>query len=326
MFGLNEDIPNFYRQLAKMVDAGLPLLRSLSVIEQQSDSKTKKVATIIRDRIENGSTLYEASAGFPAIFSELDRNLIQASENSGRLHQVLSKIAESKSSWIRLYKQIIAKMIYPLILLHVAAFVKGIVSFFSSNEIQALTEVLQVLLPLYAVLILIISIHKMSVNQPFIRNTSEWLMYHTPILHTVVIKLAIARYTRTLETLMDAGNNLVQSHLMAADTAGNIVISNQLIPAAESIKAGNPLSTALVDCGFFSNMILNMIITGEESGRVVEMLDKVSETTQFEAEQSIERMGKLIPMLIYFFIVCWIISVIFGLAKSAYINPINELL
>lgn len=297
-----------------MIEAGLPLSRCLTVLSKQSGRALGRMADQMRIRIDQGATLTEAAQEHPGVFSPLDINLLRAAEVSGDLGQVLLKMAETQENLSRLKKQFVSKMIYPVILLHAGILIPAGVTWFQRGGGPALAQVLGVLMPLYLVVGLALAAYRWGGRLSGFRIVLDTLFYYTPFLGGVVKKVGVARFARTFEALNGAGVSVLQAFPLAAEATGNHVLEQRIKQAEPALSAGQDLALAIIGTGAFSPMVNNMIATGVESGKLDAMLAKVSETTEFDARVSVDRLGKVIPGLIYAAIVFLIVRQIFQMA------------
>jgi type IV pilus assembly protein PilC len=285
--------------MATMIDAGMPMIRSLDTVAAQTGSpRINRLARELREHLEGGSTFVEAISQFPLIFDEMHINLIAAGEASGRLDRIFIRLADFMDEMHRLKKMFISKMIYPVLLLHAAILIMSAVQLFQKGAAAALAYIVGGLGPIYAVVAVLIIGYKVGRKTSSLRLKLDTALYHIPIAHGIVHNLGLARFTGTLETMYSAGVPMIRAFAMAAESTGNQLMAQRIRRGVPYLEEGRPLSEALVSTQVFSVMTNNMIATGEESGRLDTMLEKVSQNAQHEAEVTLERVGIILPGII----------------------------
>ena len=294
-------VPEFFRQFAVMINAGLPVIRCLEVLSEQFGGRLSRVALRMRERVSSGSTLTEAAQEHRGVFSPLAVNLIRAAEMSGHLDLVLQRLADSQENLSRMKRQFISKMIYPAILLHAGAVIPSVVTLFDKKKGSeaALIEVGQVLVPVYLVIIACFLIYKFSKIVPPARFFFDAVFYHVPIIGGMIRKVGVARFASTFEAMNSAGISVLEAVPMSAEATGNAVMEWKIKRAVPRLHDGEDLAIALAGTRAFSPMVNGMIATGAESGKLDTMLAKVSEHAELDARTSIDRMGTIVPGLIY---------------------------
>ena len=314
----------FYRQLATMLDAGLPIVRSLKTLSGQVRGPLRRIIDELHQRVEKGHGFAESADNYPQLFNSLERNLLHAGEKAGRLEFVLLRMADDREFWHRLRKQIISKLIYPTILLHVAVFIFSIIALVLMGA-GAAVQTLCILIPIYAVVAAVVLVIKYGERIRPLREFFDAFIYYIPVLGNVARKLALARFAKALQTMYEAGISLLEAMPMCAAACGNSVIERQLSIATDILHSGESLTDALTATGAFDAITLSMIATGEESGSVDKMLDKIAEFAELEASTAIERMGTLFPFAIYMLIVLAILLTIVKVV-AGYVNLLNNAL
>jgi type IV pilus assembly protein PilC len=312
----------FYRQLATMLDAGLPIVRALKTLRDQTRGPIKRVVRGLHARVDAGDGLAESAEHYPELFNSLERNLLHAGQMTGRLEYVLLRMAENREFWLRLRKQIISKLIYPCILLHVAVFVFAIIAFVLKGTGAAISA-LGALIPVYLIVTAILLLLKYGERIRPLREFFDSLIYHLPVFGPVARKLALARFARAFQTMYEAGVSVITAMPKCAASCGNSVVESRLEVANELLQRGESLTTALTATGAFDAITLSMIATGEESGSVDTMLGKIAEFAELEASTAIERMGTLFPFMIYMLIVLIILLNILRVV-AGYVNMLNN--
>jgi len=333
----------FTRQLATLVDAGLPLLRGLRVLEKQETNPTLK--TIIADlalAIEGGSTFSESLAQHPKVFNRLFVNMVKAGELGGVLEVVLTRLSEFMEKAQKIKGKVIAAMFYPVAVLVVATailiilMVKVVPSF--KSVFEGMLEGSQ--LPAFTRLVLGISemikdhivytsmgiavcvvIFMLFVRTKFGRHIWDKFKLKMPVIGPVVSKVAISRFTRTLGTLISSGVPILQALTIVKETAGNVVISNAVTSVHESVKEGETITAPLEASGIFTPMVISMVDVGEQTGALPEMLLKIADNYDDEVDNAVAAMTSLLePIMIVF------LAVIVGSIVIAMFLPLIDLM
>jgi len=333
----------FTRQLATLVDAGLPLLRGLRVLEKQETNPTLK--TIIADlalAIEGGSTFSESLAQHPKVFNRLFVNMVKAGELGGVLEVVLTRLSEFMEKAQKIKGKVIAAMFYPVAVLVVATailiilMVKVVPSF--KSVFEGMLEGSQ--LPAFTRLVLGISemikdhivytsmgiavcvvIFMLFVRTKFGRHIWDKFKLKMPVIGPVVSKVAISRFTRTLGTLISSGVPILQALTIVKETAGNVIISNAVTSVHESVKEGETITAPLEASGIFPPMVISMVDVGEQTGALPEMLLKIADNYDDEVDNAVAAMTSLLePIMIVF------LAVIVGSIVIAMFLPLIDLM
>lgn len=313
----------FTRQLATMIDAGVPLLRALQIIQKQEKSAViKRMTGELCEAVEGGSTFAEALAQHPKIFDKLFVNMVKAGEIGGVLQITLGRLAEFVEKAEKIKTKIKGAMIYPVVVLIMAL---GILSFLLIKIVPKFTEIFKDLLggqqlpPLtrFVVSASDIMVHRapivvivlvgfiMAVN--LIGRTKPgryWFdvaKLKMPVIGPLVLRVGISRFTRTLGTLLNSGVQILQALNIVRDTAGNEFIARAVQSVHDSIKEGESVAAPLDQSGVFPTMVVSMIAVGEETGRLPDMLIKIAETYDTEVDAAVEGLTSVIePILIIF--------------------------
>jgi len=314
-----KDLSVFTRQFATMVNAGLPLVQCLDVLGRQLDKPHfKKVVQTVTSDVEGGSTLAEALEKHPKIFSDLFVNMIAAGEAGGILDVILGRLAVFLEKADALQRKVKGAMTYPTIVLTVAGgacifmlmfvipvFAKMFADF--GGVLPAPTRIVMNLsdfLKAYwwalgggaAILTFIFKRYRATVNGKMV---TDRLALRIPILGTVLRKSAVARFTRTLGTLIGSGVPILQGLEITAKTAGNAVIQKAIQDTAVSISQGDTIALPLKESGVFPPMVVQMISIGEQTGALDEMLSKIADFYDDEVDSAVEALTAAIePIMI----------------------------
>ena len=309
----------FSRQLATLIGAGLPLLRSLQILREQIEDKNLKEAVehISRD-VEGGNTLSEALAKHPKIFNRLYVNMIKAGEIGGALETVLDRLAlfQEKAQAVR--SKVKGAMWYPAVVITIALSVVAVIMIFVVPKFATMFEGLGAQLPYLTQLLVDISNNMVKywfvpviiviaiiMFFNFLKRTSygsyliDRALLRMPIFGAIVQKSAIARFSRTFGTLLDTGVPILQTLLIVKDTSGNEVISRAMVDIHSSIRDGDTVSEPMKKFDIFPPLVVHMIAVGEETGALDKMLIKVADAFEREVDDAVDGLAKLIePLLI----------------------------
>ncbi|MFZ0827024.1 MAG: type II secretion system F family protein [Verrucomicrobiia bacterium] len=314
-------LTTFTRQLATLVDSGLPLLRGLRVLEKQErNGALKRILGELALAIEGGSTFSEALAQHPKVFNRLFVNMIKAGELGGVLEVVLKRLAEFSEKAAKIRGKVKAALFYPVAVLIVAV---GILTLLMVMVVPKFKEVfagMGVKMPGFTLFVLAVSdairLHFLQTIGLvaaivvgfllFIRTKIGRLLWDKaklkmPVMGPVISKVAIARFTRTLGTLVSSGVPILQALTIVKETAGNVIISNAISGVHESVKEGETITAPLEASGVFPPMVVSMVDVGEQTGALPEMLLKISDNYDEEVDNAVASMTSLLePIMIVF--------------------------
>jgi len=316
------DLTIFYRQFATMVNAGLTLVSSLDILIEQVENKTlSNVIQTIKSDVEAGSTLADAFAKQPQVFSEINVSMIRAGEIGGVLDEILNKIADLMEKEYALRQKIKSAMAYPTFIAGAAVIMAiflltfvlpQFVGVFAQygGELPALTNLLVVLTKLfnqYWYLFFITFAAIVFAFLAYIRTPNGKLNFDkfklsAPIFGEINRKTAISRFTRILGTLIKSGVPILEALKVSSNAIGNLVISFAVTNAKTKIKEGQSISGPLAASGVFPPMVTQMIMVGEESGELEEMLINVAKFYDEEVDRSVERLTSIIEPVMMVFI------------------------
>ncbi len=339
----NKVLTTFTRQLATLVDAGLPLLRGLRVLEKQERNPTLK--SIIGDlalAIEGGSTFSEALAQHPKVFNRLFVNMVKAGELGGVPEVVLTRLSEFMEKAQKIKGKVIAAMFYPCAVLVVATailiilMVKVVPSFkavfegmLEGAQLPAFTRLVlgisgmvkdNILMTL-AIVVVFVVLFSLFKRTKFGRHVWDKFKLKVPVIGPVVSKVAISRFTRTLGTLVSSGVPILQALTIVKETAGNVIVSNAVNSVHESVKEGETITAPLEASGIFPPMVISMVDVGEQTGALPEMLLKIADNYDDEVDNAVAAMTSLLePIMIVF------LAVIVGSIVIAMFLPLIDLM
>jgi type IV pilus assembly protein PilC len=323
----------FTRQLATLVDAGLPLVRSLEVLgKQERNPLLRKALREIAESIQSGSTFAEALAQHPKIFNKLYVNMAKAGEVGGVLDKVLLRLAEFMEKAQKIKNKVKSAMVYPVVVMVMAV---GILTFLmvfiipkfkeifaellEGQALPALTEFVMgisaaiagmvdlgfmrvpgILLVIAGVLLLI-SIMKLAAKTHAGAYWVDKLKLNMPVFGPLVQKTAIGRFTRTLGTLMSSGVPVLQALNIVRDTAGNEVLARAVSSVHDAVKEGENMAPPIEATKVFPPMVISMVQVGEETGELPEMLLKIADNYDDEVDNAVAGLTSIIePLLIVF--------------------------
>ena len=313
----------FTRQLATLIDSGLPLLRSLNVLaKQERDSVLKNTINKLADSVQGGGTFSEGLAHHPLIFNDLYVNMVKAGELGGVLELVLGRLAEFQEKAAKIKNKVVAAMVYPIIVMTMAIGIMGFLLVFIVPKFEQVFHDMLGDKPLPAITTFVITVSKFVQGNWLIiigvlvaavagyrfanriargRSTIDRFKLRVPLLGDVIRKTAISRFSRTLGTLVTSGVPILQALNITRETAGNMVIARAISQVHESVKEGESIVQPLEASGAFPPMVVSMIDVGEETGQLPEMLLKIADVYDDEVDSSVAAMtAALEPIMIVF--------------------------
>jgi type IV pilus assembly protein PilC len=311
----------FTRQLATLIDAGLPLLRGLNVLaKQERDSVLKSAINAVADSVRSGSTFSEGLAQHPRLFNDLYVNMVRAGEVGGVLELVLTRLAEFQEKAQKVKNKVAAAMVYPIIVLLLAL---GIMIFLLIFIVPRFETIFHDMLgdkPLPAITLFVIGISdfmqkhwaallgvsivlfaagKVAARTRAGRAVLDRVKLRTPLFGDLIRKTSISRFSRTLGTLVTSGVPILQALNITRETAGNMVIARAISQVHDSVKEGDSITQPLEASGAFPPMVISMIDVGEETGQLPEMLLKIAEVYDDEVDNSVAALTSLLePIMI----------------------------
>jgi len=314
-----QDIAIFFRQLATMLTAGIPLVQAFEIVGTGHEKPSmQKLILDIKSQIEGGSTLHESLAKHPLYFDDLSVNLVEAGEQAGALETLLDKIATYKEKTEAIKKKIKKALFYPAAVLAVAVIVTVILLIFVIPQFESLFKGFGADLPAFTQMVVNLSkfvqskgwllalvtgggiyafiyFHKRSRKM---REAIDRMMLKMPVIGPILTKAAIARYARTLATTFAAGVPLVEALKSVAGATGNIVYELGVLRMRDEVSTGQRLQRAMENTNLFPNMVNQMIAVGEESGSLDQMAGKVADFYELEVDSAVDSMSSLLEPLI----------------------------
>ena len=316
-----KDIVIFTRQLSTMIDAGLPLVQGLQILEkQQSNSTFKKALGEIRSDVESGSTLSDSMRKHPKIFDDLFNNMIEAGETGGILDTILQRLAAFIEKSMALKKKIKGALTYPTVCLAISMLILAVILVLVVPVFQGLFQGFGHALPLPTQIVVNLSeffkgnfiyifiaffivsmIVKKIYNTEKGRILMDRAMLRSPVFGVLLRKVAVSKFTRTLSTMLGAGVPILEALQVVARTAGNKVIEQAVFRVADAIAEGRPIAEPLEESGVFPNMVVQMINVGESVGALDNMLEKIADFYDEEVDQAVENLTAMIePFMMVF--------------------------
>jgi type IV pilus assembly protein PilC len=315
----SEDIALFARQLATMLQAGIPMVQCFDIIGNGHDKPSmQKLVLAIKADVEAGTSLHEALAKHPLYFDDLFVNLVEAGEHAGALETLLDKVATYKEKTEALKKKIKKALFYPAAVLAVAVVVTIILLIFVIPQFESLFKGFGADLPAFTQMVIDLSRYVQAQgwwmlilaglagwtffyfkkrSRPM-RQFLDRMMLKAPVIGPIMVKAAIARYARTLSTMFAAGVPLVEALTSVAGATGNIVFEDATLRIRDEVSTGQRLQRSMEATGLFPNMVIQMIAVGEESGSLDQMAAKVADFYEADVDAAVDAMSSLLEPLI----------------------------
>ncbi len=331
------------RQWATLLGAGIPLIEAVTtLIEQTEGQAARKTCIDIREKVREGMTLASALDRHPKVFSSLYRQMVRAGEASGTLEQVMLRLADHLENQARLADRMISILAYPVLMLGISLLILLFLLTFVVPKVVVIFTDLRHALPLPTVILIAFSdffVHygwmvgllgvaamlliRRHIATPRGRAQYDRMILTVPLIGRVVRMVAISRCTRTLATLLASGVPILEALSIAQQVVGNRVLEEAIQQANINIREGDSIADPLKRSGLFPPMVIQMIATGEKSGQLERMLQKVSESYDNEVETTMTRITALLsPLmilgmgLVVFFIVTAILLPIFEISQA----------
>ena len=315
------DIVIFTRQFATMINAGLPLVQSLSILASQTENKTLQEVTraVVHD-VEAGNTLADAFRKHPQAFSDLYVNMVAAGEAGGILDTILIRLATFLEKSDALIRKVKGAMVYPVVIMSVAVIAIAVLLIFVIPTFQSMFASVNLELPLptrvvigmsqlligywWAIIGAFVGLF-FSFKRYYATSSGklqiDGMMLKAPVLGDILRKSAVSRFTRTLGTLISSGVSILDGLEITAKTAGNMVIHNAVMESRHSIAGGETIAAPLEKSKVFPPMVISMIAVGEQTGGLDEMLSKIADFYDEEVDAAVSGLLALMePVMIVF--------------------------
>ena len=305
-----KDIAIFFRQFSVMIDAGLPLVQCLEILAANQENQAfMKVLTGVRTTVEGGATLANAMRQYPNVFDDLTTNMIEAGETGGILDIILQRLATYVEKAVRLRGAVKSALIYPIAVVSIATLIVGALLKWVVPIFANLFAGLNVALPLPTRIVVGLSGFVGSFWWVFIGGTVglvfgikqirkhprgryyfDKMLLYIPIIGSLLRKIAVGRFTRTLGTLITSGVPILEGLAITAKTSGNAVLEEALMKVRKAIEEGRTIVDPLRECGVFPNMVTQMIGVGEATGAMDNMLQKIADFYEEEVDAATKDM------------------------------------
>ena len=337
----------FTRQLATLIESGLPLLKGLNVLaKQEANPVLKATINSIADSVQAGSTFSESLAQHPKLFNKLYVNMVKAGELGGVLEVVLNRLAEYMEKANKLKNKIVAAMVYPFIVMFIAVAILVFLMVVVVPQFKQMFEDLDQKLPLISELVFNFSDSLLAnfIFMPVVvwlvlafmlliflvnqwgktvagREQIDSFKLKMPLLGDLQRKSAISRFSRTLGTLVTSGVPILQALKITSDTSGNVVVAKAIDDIHAAVKEGESIVTPMSSSKVFPPMVISMVDVGEETGKLPEMLLKIAEVYDDEVDNAVTALTSIIePLMII------VLAVIVGTIVIAMFLPLIKLI
>ena len=333
----------FTRQLATLIDAGLPLLRSLNVLaKQERDGVLKNTINTLADSVQGGSTFSEGLEQHPVIFNKLYVNMVKAGELGGVLELVLGRLAEFQEKAQKIKNKVVAAMVYPIIVLVLAMGIMAFLLVFIVPKFQnifhemlgdkPLPPITQFVIDfsnfvknhgfiLIGIIVFVIAAYKFVARTSAGRHVIDRIKLRMPLFGNLIRKSTVSRFSRTLGTLVTSGVPILQALNITRETAGNSVIADAITKVHDSVKEGESIVQPLEASAAFPPMVISMIDVGEETGQLPEMLLKIAEVYDDEVDNAVAGLTSMLePIMIV------VLALVVGTIVIALFTPLISII
>lgn len=317
-----KDLVVFTRQFATMIDAGLPLIQCLDILSNQQENATfKAILLTVKEDVESGSTFADALRKHPKAFDELFVNLVAAGEVGGILDTILNRLAIYIEKAMKLKKQVKSAMTYPTTIVGIATVVIGVILVFvipafekmfadfgsalpmPTQVVIAISNFIQsYILVIIGGFVLTVFIFKKVYSTKRGREVIDKLALKAPIFGVLIRKVAVAKFTRTLGTMVSSGVPILDGLDIVAKTAGNKTVEKAIIDVRKSISEGSTIAEPLSKSGVFPPMVCQMIAVGEQAGSIDTMLNKIADFYDDEVEDAVGNLTAMMEPLLMIFL------------------------
>ena len=335
-----EDLVVFSRQLATMIDAGIPLVQALGILAEQVENKAlKQVVLTVRQDIEAGMSFCDALAKHPAVFSELFVNMSRAGEASGMLDEVLDRLAAYLEKTASLQRKIKSSLVYPAVVICMAILITSVLLLKVVPTFKGIFEMLGGKLPLPTQILIMVSdafkqyfiftvigfgvlvfAFKKIINTPAGRYKFDEFTLKVPVLGELFRKVAVAKFSRTFSTLVKSGVAVLNALEIVGKTSGNKVIEEAIGNCRTAVRNGEPIAQPLIRSKVFPPIVCRMIGVGEQTGQLEKMLSKIADFYDDQVDAAVSGLTSLIEPLVIAFL-----GVIIGGIVIALFLPIFKL-
>ncbi len=314
-----QELANMTRQLASLVKAHVPVVESLSAMVEQVDSpKLQPVLMNIRQQVKEGKSLGDAFSQYPKIFNRVYINMIRAGESSGRLDVVLARLADFSEAQVKLKSKVTGALMYPIVMVVVGFLILGIIFVYVVPKITRIFIDMGKVLPtptriligisdfaqaygIYAVVAILVVLIMLEryISTSKGRMSKDRFLLHAPIFKTVSRNLVVARFTRTLSTLLQSGVPMLTSLEITKNVVNNAVFEEVIANSSTQVSEGRSLGAALKASGEFPPIVIHMVGVGEKTGELEQMLANVAENYEQQVETGLSQLTSLLePLMI----------------------------
>jgi len=317
-----DDLVVFSRQLATMIDAGIPLVNALGILAEQIENEgLRNIVGTVRQDIEGGMSFCDALAKHPLIFSDLFVNMVKAGEASGMLNEILDRLATFMEKQAALNRKIISSLVYPAVVVSMAIIITAVLLIKVVPTFKGIFESLGGTLPLptqvliftsdilrkyflFALILLGVGAYlfKRFLKTEKGRYRFDRFTLKVPVFGPLLRKLAVAKFSRTFSTLVKSGVSVLSALEIVSKTAGNKVVEEAVVNCSKSVRNGEPISRPLSKSGVFPPMVTRMINVGEQTGQLEKMLAKIADFYDDQVDAAAGALTSLIEPLVIAFL------------------------
>ncbi len=316
-----KDLVVFTRQFATMIDAGLPLVQCLDILSSQQENKTFKTALVkVKEDVESGSTFADALGKHPKIFNELYVNLVAAGEVGGILDTILNRLAAYIEKALKLKKQVKSAMTYPTTIVGIAVLVIAVILVFVIPQFESMFKDFGAALPMPTQIVInisnfvqnyifviiggiilsVVAFKRIYATKQGRAKIDDWAL-KLPVFGILIRKVAVAKFSRTLSTMISSGVPILDGLEIVQKTAGNMTVEKAIARVRESISEGKTIAEPLKESGVFPPMVCQMIEVGEQAGAIDAMLSKIADFYDDEVDDAVGNLTAMMePMLMLF--------------------------
>ncbi|RMG34005.1 MAG: type II secretion system F family protein [Gammaproteobacteria bacterium] len=314
-----KDIAVFARQLATMMEAGVPLVQALDIVARgHNNPSMQDMLLTIKNNVEGGASLHDSLRKHPLYFDDLFCNLVEAGEQAGVLETLLDKIATYKEKTESLKGKIKKALFYPIAVIVLAIVITAVIMIFVIPQFKSLFEGFGADLPAFTKMVvamsdfvvawwwaILLGVAALSMfigftwkRSPKLRESVDRLLLKLPIIGNIMHKAALARFCRTTATMFAAGVPLVEALSSVAGATGNTVYEKRVLAMRDDVATGQSLQLAMKQQGIFPHMLIQMVAIGEESGALDDMLSKVADFYEEEVDNAVDSLSSLLEPMI----------------------------
>jgi len=317
-----DDLVVFSRQLATMIDAGIPLVNALGILSEQIENEgLRGIIGTVRQDIEGGMSFCDALAKHPVIFSDLFVNMVKAGEASGMLNEILDRLATFMEKQAALNRKIVSSLVYPAVVVSMAIIITAVLLIKVVPTFKGIFDSLGGTLPLPTQVLILVSdilrkyffvtlvilgvgiyVFKRILKTPKGRYNFDRFTLKVPVFGPLLRKLAVAKFSRTFSTLVKSGVSVLSALEIVSKTSGNKVVEEAVINCSKSVRNGEPINRPLAKSGVFPPMVTRMISVGEQTGQLEKMLSKIADFYDDQVDAAAGALTSLIEPLVIAFL------------------------